>query len=99
MTAMPMWAEQYASGSGRRSPTWNSLRNAPVARSEKNIRPVLWKPPAGFQGRDWYGVIGGHAGSTKSKDSSTGFTTVPALLNIAEWKKSTAPGCCRCPPR
>jgi hypothetical protein len=44
MTAIPMCAEQYAlgAGSGLRSPTWNSLKNASVFVSEKNIRPVLW---------------------------------------------------------
>ena len=52
MTAMPMCAEQYspARGSGRRSPTWNSLRKFP-SMSEKNIFPVLCVPPAGFHGR------------------------------------------------
>jgi len=95
MTAMPMCAEQYAvgAGSGRRSPTWNSLRKAPEARSEKNIRPVLWVPPAGFHGRGCHVVIGGQPAP---KDSSTQFTTVPSLLNMTEWNKSTAPRCPRC---
>ena len=31
-------------------------------------------------------------GQPLPKDSSTQFTTVPSLLNITEWKKSTAPG-------
>ena len=31
-------------------------------------------------------------------DSSTQFTTVPWLLNITEWKKSTAPGNCALAP-
>ncbi len=32
------------------------------------------------------------------KDSSTVFRTVPSLLNITEWKKSTAPGMFPVPP-
>ena len=100
MTAIPMWAEQYSSSNpvasfsdlGRKSPTLNSLRKLP-SMSEKNMRPVLCDPPAGFHGRGWYVVIGGHP---LPNDSSTQFTTVPALLNITEWKKSTAPGTARC---
>src|ERR687892_62129 len=97
MTCMPMCAEQYSPGAdeGRRSPTWNSLKNSPVSVSEKNILPVLWTPPAGFHGRGWYVVIGGQP---LPKDSSTVFSTVPSLLNIAEWKKSTAPGMFPVPP-
>src|ERR687892_2676268 len=96
MTAMPMCDEQYSPGAdeGRTSPTWNSLRKVP-SRSEKNIRPVLWVPPAGFHGRDWYVVI---VGQPLPNDSSTRFTTSPSLLNITEWKKSTAPGMFPVPP-
>src|SRR3990170_8422352 len=51
MTAMPMCAEQYSPGAddGRRSPTWNSLRKSPDARSEKNMLPVF-SSEAGCQG-------------------------------------------------
>src|SRR5918996_5301130 len=96
MTAMPMCAEQYspAAGFGRTSPTWNSLRKVP-SRSEKNIRPVLWTPPAGFHGRGWYVVIGGQP---LPNDSSTQFTVSASLSNITEWKKSTAPGNSPVPP-
>src|ERR687892_140905 len=96
MTAIPMCAEQYspAAGLGRRSPTWNSLRKLP-SRSEKNILPVLWTPPAGFHGRGLYVVM---VGQPLPKDSSTQFTTVPSLLNITEWKKSIAPGNWPVPP-
>ncbi len=50
---MPMCAEQYSPAAvlGRTSPTWNSLRKSPLSMSEKNILPVLWRPPDGFQGR------------------------------------------------
>jgi hypothetical protein len=70
MTAIPMCAEQYAlgAGSGRRSPTWNSLKNAPVSVSEKNIRPVLWVPPAGFHGRDCHVVRRRAAGAERLVD-------------------------------
>src|ERR671919_2869476 len=69
ITAMPMCAEQYspARGSGRTSPTWNSLWKFP-SMSEKNILPVLWVPPAGFQGRGLYVVI---VGQPVPNDSST----------------------------
>ena len=86
-----------APGSGRRSPTWSSLRKAPLPTSAKNIRPVLWVP-AGCQALAAQSVVGGHSSLPEvgAKDSSTQFTTLPALLKMAEWKKSTAPGCCRC---
>src|SRR5918995_1425425 len=80
--------------SGRRLPTWNSLRNSPVATSEKNIFPVSWTA-AGCQGRATHCVVGGQP---EPNDSSTQFATVPSLLNIAEWKKSIAPGMFPVPP-
>ena len=99
MTAIPMCAEQYLNsslgpGSGRTSPTWNSLKKSPVSVSEKNIRPDFMVA-AGCQGRSRHSVIGGQP---SPKDSSTVFRTVPSLLNITEWKKSTAPGMFPVPP-
>ena len=96
MTAIPMCAEQYARGSesGRTSPTWNSLKNSPVSVSEKNILPDFMTA-AGCQGRATHWVIGGQP---MPKDSSTVLSTVPSLLNITEWKKSTAPGMFPVPP-
>ena len=56
--------------------------------------PVFWSA-AGCQGRATHWVIGGQP---VPKDSSTVFRTVPSLLNITEWKKSTAPGMFPVPP-
>ena len=95
MTCMPMCAEQYSPG-----PDGPHVSDLELTEEVPGLR-VGEEHPAGLVCS--CRVPGRRAKSSSAeqplpKDSSTEFTTVPSLLNIAEWKKSTAPGMFPVPP-